>query len=51
MKKMFPKEEKEHKMTTRNPEKFKVFHAKTDRMKRSPIIFMQKMLNENEKRN
>ena len=49
MNKMFPKEEKEHKMTTRNPEKFKVYHAKTERMKRSPIIFMQKMLNANEK--
>ena len=46
---MFPKQEKEHIMKTRNPEKFKVHHAKTERMKKSPIIFMQNMLNENEK--
>ena len=37
MKKMFPKQEKEHIMKTRNPEKFKVHHAKTERMKKSPI--------------
>ena len=49
MKKMFPKQEKEHIMKTRNPEKFIVHHAKTERMKKSPIIFMQNMLNENEK--
>ena len=32
-------------MKTRNAEHFKVFHAHTERMKNSPIIYMQNQLN------
>ena len=45
---MFPKNIKLHLMETRNPEKFTVQHANTERLKRSPIIFMQNLLNEYE---
>ena len=46
MKKMFPLNEKTHKMSTRNPEKYRVQHAFTERLKSSPIIYMQNLLNE-----
>ena len=46
MKKLFPPSDKEHQMLTRNVEHFKVFFAHTERMKSSPIIYMQKQLNE-----
>ena len=46
MKKMFPLNEKTHKMETRNPEKYRVQHAFTERLKSSPIIYMQNLLNE-----
>ena len=42
---MFPKNIKLHDMKTRNPEKFLVQHALNDRLKRSPIIYMQNLLN------
>ena len=42
---MFPKNIKLHEMKTRNPEKFLVQHALNDRLKRSPIIYMQNLLN------
>ena len=45
---MFPMNIKPHEMSTRHGEKFKVQHAHTDRLKNSPIIYMQKLLNENE---
>ena len=45
---MFPLNEKNHKMETRKEEKYKVEFAHTDRMKDSPIIYMQKLLNQNE---
>ena len=48
-KNMFPKNERKHQMETRNPETFKVNHANTERLKNSPIIYMQKLLNEHEK--
>ena len=48
---MFPLTKKSHKMETRNCEKYLVEHANTDRLKTSSIIFMQRMLNENEKKN
>ena len=48
MKQMFPKNIKLHLMETRKPEKFTVQHANTERLKRSPIIFMQNLLNEYE---
>ena len=47
MRKMFPYTEKTHKMDTRNPEKFQVQHALKERLKKSPIIYMQNLLNEN----
>ena len=45
---MFPRNLKKHIMQTRNPETFKVQFANTERLKKSPIIFMQKLLNEHE---
>ena len=44
---MFPKKFKKHKMNTRFSEEFKVEFANTKRMKKSPIIYMQNLLNEN----
>ena len=45
---LFPFNSKLHTMNTRNAEKFKVYDAKTERLKASSIIFMQKKLNEAE---
>ena len=45
-KKMFPLNEKIHGMDMRNREKFKVQHAKTNRLKNSAIVYMQKLLND-----
>ena len=42
---MFPKYVKEHGMKTRSNQVFKVHHANTQRYKKSPIIFMQNLLN------
>jgi hypothetical protein len=47
-KNMFPENKKMHTMETRNPEKFQVNHANTERLKKSAIIYMQNLLNENE---
>ena len=44
-KQMFPKHVKNHKMQTRNTEKYKVNYANTDRLKSASIIHMQKLLN------
>ena len=49
LKHMFPKNVKEHQMKTRNNEVYKVYHANTKRFQKSPIIFMQNLLNEDEK--
>ena len=46
MKYMFPLNIKSHIMKTRNPEKFQVQHAKTERLRNSAIISMQNSLNE-----
>ena len=46
---MFPKNTKQHEMKTRHEEKYRVSFANTNRMKNSPIIYMQKLLNANEK--
>ena len=46
VKHMFPENKNSHDMNTRNPEKFQVQFAKTERFKKSPIIYMQKLLNE-----
>ena len=41
----FVKNDKKHSMKTRNANQFKVAMAYTDRMKKSPIIHMQNILN------
>ena len=46
MKSLLNENEKKHKMKTRKTEKFNVNHAKTSRLKNSPIIYMQRLLNE-----
>ena len=47
MKGLFPNNKKVHPMETRFEEFFEVNHAKTERLKNSPIIYMQKLLNDN----
>ena len=42
------KNQKNHPMKTRLEEKFKVNHANTERLRRSSIIYMQHLLNDNE---
>ena len=44
---LFPLRKKNHMMETRKNEKYKVTHAHTERFKNSPIITLQKLLNEN----
>ena len=51
MKHMFPLNEKSHDMKTRNDGKYKVQFANTDRLKNFAVIYMQNLLNENEKKN
>ena len=46
VKHMFPENRKSHDMNTRNTEKFQVQFANTERLKKSPIIYMQNLLNE-----
>ena len=46
MKKMFPFNKKSVGMTTRHPEKYKVQHALNGRLRKSPIIHMQNLLNQ-----
>ena len=45
---LFPLNEKNHKMQTRNNEKYEVMFANTNRLKNSSIITMQNMLNNTE---
>ena len=42
---MFPLKKKRHQMKTRDQEIYKVQYAKTERLKNSPIIYMQRLLN------
>ena len=49
-KKMFPESKKIHKMEIRQSEKYQVQHANTERLKKSSVIYMQKLLNEFENR-
>ena len=44
---LFPTRKKAHLMKTRNPDKFRVQKAHTERLKKSPILAMQRLLNEN----
>ena len=46
---MFPISIKMHQMETRNPDKYQVQYANTERLKKSAVIYMQNLLNENEK--
>ena len=46
--KIFPLNDKTHNMGTRNPEKFNVQHAINGRLKKSPVIYMQTLLNDYE---
>ena len=43
---LFPRRTKTHHMENRKIEKYQVFHANTERYKNSPILTMQRMLNE-----
>ena len=44
---LFPVRKKSHIMNTRRPEKYIVQHAHTERLNNSPILTMQRILNEN----
>ena len=46
MKHLFPKNKKSHVMVTRFEEIHEVNHANTERLKNSPIVYMQRLLNE-----
>ena len=46
---MLPVHKKFHSMNTRNEEKYKVHFANTGRLQKASIIYIQKLLNENEK--
>ena len=45
---IFPRNPRNHKMKTRNQEKYKIQFANTGRLKKSPIIYMQHLLNEHQ---
>ena len=47
--KMFPMNHKDHTMKTRNNDIFKVQFANTERLQKSALIYMQKLLNEDNK--
>ena len=46
---MFPLNRKMYQMNTRNKEKYLVQYANTERLKKSAIVYMQNLLNQNEK--
>ena len=48
---MFPKNIKSHNMNTRNEEEYVVQFANTGRLQKSPLIYMPKVLNEDELKN
>ena len=47
---LFPIKKKTHKMKKRKKRRFQVFHANTEHFKKSPILTMQRMLNEAEQK-
>ena len=47
MGKLFKENQKLHEMETRNKEKYEITYARTSRFKKSPIIYMQRLLNMN----
>ena len=42
---LFPLNDKEHEMRTRNTEKYKVLHANTERLRNSTVPYIQRVLN------
>ena len=44
-KEMFPLNDKKHRKQTGNPLKYKVEFAKGERLKKSPVVYMQMLLN------
>ena len=48
LKQLFPVCKSNHSMKKRNQRKFKVNYARTERYKRSPIVYMQNLLNDND---
>ena len=48
MKKMFPLNMKKHNMNTRHMQKYRIQFAKSERLKKSPLIYMQTLLNQEE---
>ena len=46
MKHFFPQNKKSHPMKTRFEEQFEIDHTNTERLKNSPLIYMQRLLNE-----
>ena len=48
IKHMFPENEKRQDMKTRLAQKYKIEHANTERLKKSSLIYMQHLLNEDE---
>ena len=48
MRKYFPKNMKMHQMKTRNPEIFNIRTAQTEQLKKSPITYVQYLLNKNQ---
>ena len=46
---LFPENKKSHAMKTRNPEKYQVTYANTERLRTSTIIYMQNLLNDKHK--
>ena len=47
MKQLFPLNSSSHSMSKRKKAKYKVNHARSERYKRSPVIYMQNLLNQN----
>ena len=47
MKQLFPLSKSKHNMKKRHSVKYKVNYARTDRYKRSPVVYMQNLLNAN----
>ena len=46
LKYLFPKNQKEHPMITRFQENYEVDNAHTTRLLNSPVVYMQRLLNE-----
>ena len=51
MHELFPENKTKHDMETRHQEKYEVFYANKERMRKSSIIYMQNLLNSDDKEN